>query len=303
MIVPNLDLPPADLVSQSLAARLKRLSGEVFAAIDGGLFDDLPAELRVLEVPFRSLFMDCANEEVEKAGPWLVPLTNSEDIKKLVELSVSRSCAVFWSTHEGEQGLWRHLRLLNQVLVPLGSPPTTTRMLFRHWDPAVLAAVLPTLDPPQSLRVLPQGTEVVLYAPDNGGIQSFASPNAEIAPARVPLQFELQQMEQIRQAMVQASRLRTARFLRSSKPDHFQGTTDAFFWGATLASEQSADALGIRSERARARWAYLMMLSDGKAVEQPEVTAFLTAGPQSPDVRVRDLMRHTVDALRAGAAG
>ena len=100
--------------------------------------------------------------------------------------------------------------------------------------------------------------------------------------------------------MVHSSRLRIARFLKGHVPEHFSGVDDEFVWGAALASEGTADELGVRTERGRARWAYVMMLSDGKAAETPEVRAFVQQpGRGRPDDRVRELIGHTADALRA----
>jgi hypothetical protein len=61
-------------------------------------------------------------------------------------------------------------------------------------------------------------------------------------------------MEGLKAAMVHSSRLRIARYLKANVPAHFSGVDDAFLWGTALASEKSADQLGIETERGRARW-------------------------------------------------
>lgn len=98
------------------------------------------------------------------------------------------------------------------------------------------------------------------------------------------------------------SRLRIARFLKGNIPPNFSGVNDDFVWGATLASEKSADELGIKTERGRARWAYVMMMSDGKAAEGAEVRNYIRDGGDTPDNRVKSLIQHTVNALRSGAS-
>ncbi|WP_414833994.1 hypothetical protein [Afifella sp. YEN Y35] len=80
----------------------------------------------------------------------------------------------------------------------------------------------------------------------------------------------------------------------------FSGVNDDFVRGVTLARENSADELGIRTERGRARWATVMVVSDGKAAEMPEVRDYVRGG--NPDERVKSLIGHAVDALRFGAA-
>jgi hypothetical protein len=91
--------------------------------------------------------------------------------------------------------------------------------------------------------------------------------------------------------------------LKGNIPPHFSGTDDEFLWGATVASEKTADELGTEIERGRARWAYVMMLSDGRAAGLPEVRGFIRNGSASPDEQVSALMKHTAQALRDGSAG
>jgi hypothetical protein len=106
-------------------------------------------------------------------------------------------------------------------------------------------------------------------------------------------------MERLEAAMLHSSRLRIARFLKKNRPPHISSVDDDFVWGATLASERTADELGIRTERGRARWAYVMVVLDGKAADLPEVRSFLQEKGATPDTRVRELIGHTVDALRS----
>ena len=61
--------------------------------------------------------------------------------------------------------------------------------------------------------------------------------------------------------------------------------------------------MGIETGRGRARWAYVMMLSDGRAADIKEVRGFIQNGPASPDEQVSALMKHTAAALRDGPAG
>ncbi len=171
-------------------------------------------------------------------------------------------------------------------------------MLFRHWDPNVLAAVLPILTPSQYSRFFGPAATLIMNAPDYGGLKRAVRPEPPVPFTPGLLAFDAEQIEQLKAAMVHSSRLRTARFLRSHVPPHFSGIDDRFVWGATLASEPSADELGIRTERGRTRWAYVMMMSDGKAAEAPEIRSYVTDGKDTPDNRVKALIGHAVDALR-----
>ena len=45
-----------------------------------------------------------------------------------------------------------------------------------------------------------------------------------------------------------------------------------------------------------------MVMSDGKAADLPEVRSFIQEKDATPDARVKELIGHTVDALRFGNA-
>lgn len=306
MDVPMLD--PVDLRAgtQRLLGGLAHLMPHVHAVVDGGHFDDLPGMLCRAGIEGRSLFRAGVAADVRRGGPWLVGLAAPAAHDFVGDLAAEAPCAVFWSFSGDEEVLWRHLRTINEVLLPLevsrggASEAGSEQVLFRHWDPNVLAAVLPVLTPSQLSRFLGPAEIVLMNAPDYGGPKRARRPDPPVPPAPGLLRFDAAQIERLRQAMLHSSRLRTARFLRGHVPPHFSGIDDGFVWGATLASEKSANELGIRTEQGRTRWAYVMMMSDGRSADLPEVRAYITDGRDTPDNRVRMLIGHTVDALRCG---
>jgi hypothetical protein len=311
MAVPSLDLPQISDVARTLRVVLEQAPKPLFAVLDGALFDDLPGDLTKAGFSCRSLFLDSTDIELERAGPWLLALDDQRALDHVHALAIAQPCAVFWSCAEGEAVLWRHLRTLNEALIPLGGEVSEQidpqsayqRVLFRHWDPNVLAALMPVLNAPQFARVLGPASNVVINAPDYGGLRRIPRPEDLPAAPPGPLKISPDQMEALTDAMVHSSRLKIARYLKRNVPDHFQGIDDEFLWGATIASETTADELGIETERGRARWAYVMMLSDGKAAELPQVRGFIRNGSASPDDQVSALMKHTAQALRDGSAG
>jgi hypothetical protein len=290
---------------------LEQAPKPLFAVLDGALFDDLPGDLTNAGFSPRSLFLDHADVEFERAGPWLLALDDERALDHVHALAIAQPCAVFWSCQEGGEVLWRHLRTLNEALIPLQGEnleqvdPQSAfeRVLFRHWDPNVLSALMPVLDAGQFARVLGPASHVAIYAPDYGGVRRIPRPDDLPSAPHGPLKILPGQMNALTDAMVHSSRLKIARYLKRNVPDHFQGIDDEFLWGATIASETTADELGIETERGRARWAYVMMLSDGKAAELPQVRGFIRNGSASPDDQVSALMKHTAQALRDGSAG
>jgi Domain of unknown function (DUF4123) len=309
MAVPSLDLPDVADVARTLRAVLDKAPRPLFAVLDGALFDDLPGDLEKAGFSSRSLFLDHADIEFERAGPWLLALDDERALDHAHALATAQPCAVFWSCAEGEMVLWRHLRTLNEALIPLEGEPDPQidpqaqyqRVLFRHWDPNVLAALMPVLDAAQFARVLGPAAQIAANAPDYGGLRRIPRPDDLPLAPQGPLRISQDQMEGLTDAMVHSSRLKIARYLKRNVPSHFSGVDDAFCWGTTLASDKSADELGIETERGRARWAYLMMLSDGKVAEMKQARDFVRFGGNDPDDQVKALMRHTIDAAWEGS--
>jgi len=307
---PAIDLPDISESSRAVRRAVDDMSGHISVVLDGGAFDDLPAMLAAEAIPCRSLFLEGVPVDFRRAGPWMVDPSSAPMRSHIEWLDIHHSCAVYWSCPSGPTALYRHLRTLNEVVIPLeseengaqGSPERQRyeRVLFRHWDPNVLGAVLPILTKPQFARFLGPADSAVFNGPDYGGVRRARKADNMPDAAIGPLRLEPAQIEKLKAAMLHSSRLRIARFLKKNKPPHFSGVDDDFVWGATLASERTADELGIRTERGRARWAYVMVMSDGKAADLPEVRSFIQEKGATPDSRVKELIGHTVDALRSG---
>ncbi len=304
---PIIDLPNPNETAELTREAVGAMTGRVSVVLDGGAFDNLPRLLQEEGISARSLFLEGASADFRLSGPWLVDL-GTEPVRPYISwLDSKHACAVYWSCPSPNDDLYRHLRTINEVLIPLEEAESNLpvpssqyeRVLFRHWDPNVLGALLPILTRPQLARFLGPADSVVLNAPDYGGVKRVKAPADMPAAPFGPLRIERDQMEKLKAAMLHSSRLRIARFLKANTPPYFSGVDDNFIWGATLASEKSADELGIKTERGRARWAYVMIMSDGKAADAPEVRNYLGDGGDTPDNRVKSLIDHTVDALRS----
>ncbi|MFD1747405.1 DUF4123 domain-containing protein [Rhizobium helianthi] len=301
---PSLDLLGPAEAAQRMRRALGELSAPLFAVLDGGMHDDLPGFLQQQGIHAQSLFRQETAADVIRAGPWLVALADVLKQGIVERLDAEHACAVYWSCGLPEEDVRRHLRSINEIIIPVEQPDGTfsqafERVLFRHWDPNVLGAVLPLLTNEQLSRFLGPADAVIFNAPDYGGLKRARATIDMPAAPPGPLRFEPDQMVRLKAVMLHSSRLRIARFLKGNVPAHFSGVDDSFIWGATLASETSADELGIKTERGRARWAYVMMMSDGKAANAPEVRNYIRDGGDTPDNRVKSLIQHTVDALRS----
>lgn len=309
---PKLDLPDSETVAQGLRNAVEALYTPRFAVMDGAQFDDVETEFSEAGITARSLFRDGGDPGLRRDGPWLIPLIDKDIRAEIEAMAVAQPCAVFWScTTDGEAAIHHHLRTINEVLIPNerqpaqpGEQPRYERVLFRHWDPNVLGSIMRILNQGQLARLLGPTSGLALYTPDYDGLRYVPRPGDLPDAPPGPLRFEPEQMDRLKEVMRHSSRLRIARFLKKHPPPHFTGLDDEFFWGATLASAESADELGIRTERGRARWAFAMVLSDGKAAEQAEIRDYIRDGGDTPDNRVKALIQHAADAMRAsGSAG
>lgn len=306
--IPVLDLPDPSATAEALRQALGKMPRPLFAVLDGGLFDDLPGDLTRKNVSCRSLFLDHADKDIELAGPWLVAFADEEALNHVTDLALAQPCAVFWSCPTGDVALWRHLRTINEILIPAETASGETssgeasgefrRVLFRHWDPNVFASVLPLLSGAQFARVFGPAEVILMNAPDYGGLKRATKRTDWPEPARGLLRIEPNQIGRLQEVMVHSARLRIARYLKENIPPNPPGIADETAWRATLANEKTANQLGIQTEAGKARWAYLNIVSDNKATEIPEIRRYIQNGEANPDEQVRSLMRHTIDALR-----
>lgn len=311
--IPILDLPDPSATAEALRQALGKMPRPLFAVLDGGLFDDLPGDLTRKNIACRSLFLDHADKDIELAGPWLVALADEEALNHVTDLALVKPCAVFWSCPGGDMTLWRHLRTINEILIPAEAAAGETipsepsgefrRVLFRHWDPNVFASVLPLLSGEQFARAFGPAEVILMNAPDYGGLKRATKRTDWPEPVRGLLRIEPDQIGRLQEAMVHSSRLRIARYLKENIPPNPPGISDETAWRATLANEKTARQLGVQTEAGKARWAYLNIVSDNKATEIPEIRRYIQNGEESPDEQVRSLMHHTIDALRSYAKG
>ncbi|MEI4482816.1 MULTISPECIES: DUF4123 domain-containing protein [unclassified Phyllobacterium] len=233
MEIPKLDLPNAENAARAFRAALDTLSGPLFAVLDGGQFDDLEDELADAGITSRSLFLSGGDEDMRRDGPWLVALNNRKTSTRIEELALEKPCAVFWSCPEGEQALWRHLRSINEIMIPddriegndgkSGTPVKYERVLFRHWDPNVLGSSLSLLNAEQFARVFGPVNGIIMNATDYGGLKRAPRPNDLPLPNPGLLQIDPEQVEDLKEAMLHSSRLRIARYLKGNIPQIHRG--------------------------------------------------------------------------------
>jgi hypothetical protein len=306
-------LPQLSVEQLKLVDALKRLPAEpLFAVVDGARFGDLPATLKLLDLPARSLFLDHADREIEAASGWLVPLGGQAELGRLLEVcDANCSALVLWTCPLGETALHRHLRTINIVRIPKTAIPEDDpveapsadggeddarsgfgEVLFRHYDPEVLASLLPLLDEAQFARIFGPATNILMFADGAGGLRHAPRPeNLPIAP-RGPLEISEEQIEDVESAMAEARDARVGSYLRAYAPDAATGLDDHQLSRFVADSNESGRELGLTTERAHKFWAFMMLNSKCKIARDPTVRDYIVNDRDqgTPDDKVYNLM-------------
>lgn len=311
---------PRSVQTQSgLAVVVGRMMGPVFAIVDGGHFEDLPAALAGAGLAARSLFLGHGERDVERYGPWLVPIGSAEDTAKVLTLVGSLPAVVFWSCAEGDVALYGHFRRLNMTRLPVwaaagkdGPEPGEDAdrgyesVLFRHWDPRVLGALLPVLDETQFARIMGPATEICFLATDYGGLKRVIADASWPIPPRGMLTITAEQIPLVAERRAEARRRRTIGYLRSVTGSDLAQRSDEELYRHVRLTEASAGRLGIVTEAGQCRWTYLMYATRGKVESQANLLEEMRSGRQSPDETVARAMAAALDhmrQLRGGSPG
>lgn len=280
----------------------------VFVAIDGVLLPDVPGLTAKADVCPRSLFVEHSDPGTVRAGPWFASLDNRH-LTNLLRIEGIETASVFWSGAVDEAVVFRHLRSINLVDIPrpADAPPDPfaadpETVLFRHWDPSVMALTLPVLEPVQRARLFGPMDAIALYAPSLGGARDAKRRMDWPEPNRGRIQISTVQMTGIAAAMTNRSRRTIAAFLRDAAPAETIGMDDMALIAFVADAETSGRELGLATERGLSRWAYLMLISGGAIATIEPARAFLTSIPGPPDERIDTMMLAVATELDRRAA-
>lgn len=243
----------------SLLIAAEALEPQLFAVIDGGKFDDAEAALASAGLSGRPLYLEGADPGVRAAAGHLVALTDRRDLRAVIALAKPREALVIWSWPSGFMALYRHLRTINLVEIPneararavqhgedVSDMPEYEAVLFRHWDPTVLASLLPLLDEPQRARFLGPAAGLAFHSTPHGGLQSPSrSSDAGSMSQSGMLRFtsaQFQQLDVLRQAAVYRE---VADDLLLAWPDHIAPMGDAELIEFVKQTHRTAETFGL----------------------------------------------------------
>ncbi|WP_448112048.1 DUF4123 domain-containing protein [Mesorhizobium amorphae] len=292
-----------ETTAPAFRAALDQMPRPLFAVLDGGQFDDLEDELSDAGIQARALFLRGGDEDMRRDGPWLVALSNSATYAAIEELALEKPCAVFWSCPAGEQALWKHLRSLNEILIPdtrfagnINMPASATheRVLFRHWDPEGLVPVLRQADLEQFARLLGPAQTILTNAPGNGGLVRVPRPENLPRPSTGPLTLRTEQLEAIDNRSRAEYCSRMSAILREMAPEETSQMSEAQLDELVLRYEASGNKLGLFQERSLSIWGFLMLTTGEKFEKSPDIREFVVNGPGTPDENVETLLDRMV---------
>lgn len=307
-----IDAPDVEKSGRVFHAALETMPTPLFAVLDGGHFEDLEDDLAQAGIQSRSLFLKGGDGDMRRDGPWLVPLQNRHAREQVEDLVFAKPCAVFWSCPGGEQALWRHLRSINQVLVPddrivqndgqMGRPIVYERVLFRHWDPNVLGGFLPLFSREQFARILGPATAILANTTESGRFKRALRPDNLPPASKGTLRMEPAQIEIVKQAKVRIMVERVSDYLRLVAGDRAAGMSDGELAVFAHGSIRESMDLGVVSEGSHCRWAYMKLVSDGRISSSPYVIGAMRADDSTilPDDRVRILMQKIIQEMNKG---
>ncbi|WP_345774875.1 DUF4123 domain-containing protein [Rhizobium sp. K102] len=115
---PVIDLPDIAEPARVLRKAVDEMNGPVVVVLDGGAFDDLPDALASEAISCRSLFLEGVPLDFRRAGPWMAEALSASMRSHVEWLDTHHNCAVYWSCPAGPDALYRHLRTLNEVMIP-----------------------------------------------------------------------------------------------------------------------------------------------------------------------------------------
>lgn len=257
-----------------LLAAILAMPQALFAVVDGAHFDDLPALLKARRLEAHPLYLEASDGAGVRAGPHLVPLALRDEVRVLLDVIDGKPATTFWSWPGNSGAFRRHLRGLNLAEIPNErragpNDPTYETVLFRHWDPNVLAVTLPVLTAEQRSRFLGNAEGVVFDADEYGGLTKAPRPEPLPPKPAGRLRFAPGQIEIIAAQRLEASHNRIAHYLREVVPIQTDPLDFAALRMRITSYQIEAREIGLVKERDIAQWACLQILSGNTLFDQP----------------------------------
>lgn len=154
----------------------------IYAVVDGASYDNLPEILWRGDFKSKSLYLDRGDNDPEQivTAPHLVVLdempfeagrrSSTETLAALFDALGSTSGVVFWHGLKSAEHLFKHLRGLNVIHIPIDAlatddqahiAETSVPVLFRHADANALAQVITSVNVDEASRLMGPASTLV----------------------------------------------------------------------------------------------------------------------------------------------
>lgn len=257
---------------EALRQAVLGLAEPVFVVLDGAQFADLPASLAASDLTHRSLYLDRGDNHPERlaTAPRMAALPEDRHREAAVDLlrEGSGSAGVFWTCPAGGDRLYRHLRRLNRVHVPVltdadyrdvaGSASPVPSMpddptsfpLFRHADANVMAQMKLGLEPETIATLLGPAPGIVFLAgPEWSGLQRISHPDPFGGDRGATLRLRKDEALALAETRLLVFDRSLADALRSARPELDAGEPEAFEREVRRLRRHAVYLHGARSEQ------------------------------------------------------
>jgi hypothetical protein len=170
-------------------------------------------------------------------------------------------------------------------------------VVFRHWDPEVLAVLLPLLLPEQMARLCGAANGLAYFS-GHAAAPTVVAHNPVVMPSpQGQLGFTVVQMEMLSANRMTASRRAIASYLRETVPEDVNDLDDSALYAIIVEAEVSGNLIGLQSEHAHGLWAFLHVVTGGVSSRSPEIRQHFYKAADDPELVLRQLL----DEVRAQA--
>ena len=283
----TLDMDEPSTLASGFRIYLDRLPQPLFAVLDGGRFGGLEHDFAEAGVECRSLFLEAGDPELRRDGPWFVSLKDRATRDHVEALALDVPCAVFWSCPDGGELLRRHLRSINEILIPdqaaaegraESRPVKYERVLFRHWDPDVLADLLPLLHPEQLARFFGPAPVILFNTGENRGVKRAMRSNGLPRPSVGPLRLTPEQIGRLEETVNDKNARVLAEFLRETSPEIVGDMDDAELYRQIGKARSSGNKIGLYTHEDLGDWAFLYVASRGEVTLDRKLVTYVKSG-------------------------
>jgi len=314
-----------DALRARLFYRYEPDATSLFAVLDGARYSRIHWMLRETDLEFDSLFSGPLSPELRAAAPYIVRLTPDHPLTdRILTEGWGRSWGIFAASQSSLRAVRRHLKALLRVRREAGR-----LVYFRHYDPRVFRAFLPSCDAEQLRSMFgpihrfevesADGTALLRFRETGTGLGTWAYTLGDVAQANVRDEIVARQSTApstelsgpfvVRRRQVEAlSRARREAF-ETRMVEHLQAEFPA--WASAIDTVQRrafvrhgiarAEGYGFKTELALARYLHVMA-ELGERFDEASEHAWATSllrSPLAPDIKMRRLQDAATYQLEA----